>query len=216
MQISDDLACIASVLQCRGGAHFRIRPSFWIRELERGKLRPEGGMRWKNVRGGRGWRRKNAIAPALPIPPYNEHGHSVPSLYPSTSNYNLSWRHRKPGLSSIPSRNNAEGQRKWQNKVVSICRAYFLCRFSWSCAYLIFHTVDFKTHKASLPWTSAPQARSEHYSQACHLSLPQTQWTRYSCWDWEAFDVTPPHHVTMRPICYSESSTEKQDTSILE
>ena len=72
----------------------------------------------------------------------------------------------------------------------------------------------FKTHKASLPWTSAPQARSEHYSQACHLSLPQTQWTRYSCGDWEVFDVTPPHHGTMRPIGYSESSTEKQDTSV--
>ena len=66
MQISDDLACIASVLQCRGGAHFRIRPSFWIRELERGKLRPEAGMGWKNVQGERGWGRKKYNCPTPP------------------------------------------------------------------------------------------------------------------------------------------------------
>ena len=68
MQISDDLACIASVLQCRGGAHFRIRPSFWIRELEGGKLRPEAGMGWKNVQGGRGWGRKKYNCPTPPHP----------------------------------------------------------------------------------------------------------------------------------------------------
>lgn len=149
--------------------------------------------------------------------------HSTKPFTGQASNNNLRWRRRKPGLSNIPLQNNAcPADYNWRAKKTTASKTEgfqsvkldislpLLC----SCAYIAFNMVDFKTHHASLPWTFALQARSEHYSQACHLWLPQTPWTRCNCWDWEVFDVTPPHHVTMRPICYSESSTEKQNTSI--
>lgn len=149
--------------------------------------------------------------------------HSTKPFTGQASNNNLRWRGRKLGLSNIPLQNNAcTADYNWRAKKTTASKTEgfqsvkldislpLLC----SCAYIAFNMVDFKTHHASLPWTFALQARSEHYSQACHLWLPQTPWTRCNCWDWEVFDVTPPHHVTMRPICYSESSTEKQNTSI--